>query len=363
MDDEYDNDFQPGHEPQGNLSTSCPTSLQHKRLDISQESSSDFTAGSYRERQPLGLYGEDRLMFIPQSPVFALSPSKKRPTSRCAPPRKKIYPERTIAQPTRTHTRPALPSHASLGSVPYCDEESHVDLSQGCPSVPTTKCAILHKLGMYFGPYGFVCERCHLIYPPNYLLRHISKKHGQDLNMTATGTEKKQLHARVVAHLLASHGVSETVPPFKLPKIVSDPIPGLVPVLSYRCPDCPEPRWFGSLQSLRCHYRDEHKKKESPRKRSVQPSYIIRPYRLGSFKGSGGRSKLSNTVIHLPNSWTPTGINPMPAEPRQRQEGEMQLSSNLFRQKACTSGQIAQVNNVRKHKAHCGYGSPTLPVR
>lgn len=251
----------------------------------------------------------------------SLRSKRRRKESHQAPPRKKICmraPRGSNGYPAEMRTTPTVLPGAPVGSVPYCKETSHVDPSKGCPSTPVTQCAILYKLQMYFGPHGFVCEKCGHMYPPGYLHHHITNKHPDDLDITGTGKQKKQLYKVIVAHLLTSHGVREDVISFDLPETLSDPIPGLTPILSYQCPACPKPRWF-AWKSLRCHYREQHQDIECPLKHSIQPRFIIRPYRLGSFEG--GRHKLSDTVVLLPEDWTPTNSNSRPDQtviPRDR---------------------------------------------
>ncbi|KAG6369232.1 hypothetical protein JVT61DRAFT_15597 [Boletus reticuloceps] len=188
----------------------------------------------------------------------------------------------------------------------YCQEATHVDPSKGCPSAPITKCAILAKLQMYFGPYGFVCEKCAQMYPPSHLERHVSsEKHAQDLCLTTNGKKKREILGIVVSHLLTAHGVPPDVLSFDLPPTIPELIPGLTASLSYRCPVCPVPRWF-SWKSLGPHFSGNHTNSPRPEKQTMKPRYIIRPYRLGVLNGSGGRSELSDIVIMLPGDWTPT---------------------------------------------------------
>jgi len=190
-------------------------------------------------------------------------------------------------------------------AVPYCQEGSHVDPSKGCPSTPITQCAILHKLRMYFGPLGFVCEKCGLLFPPERLHHHIlSKRHAKDLDITLIGVRKRKIYQAIISHLLTAHGVPEHTTMFDLPEMVPDAIPGLTPTLCYKCPICPTPRW-SNWHSMRSHYRNKHKEKKCPDKQAIQPRYIMRPYNLGILGRLGGRSELSNTVILLPEDWTP----------------------------------------------------------
>lgn len=106
-------------------------------------------------------------------------------------------------------------------------------------------------------------------------------------------------------HLFTAHGVPEHTTVFDLPETVSDAIPGLIPILSYKCPICPVPRWF-NWKSMGDHYRKVHKDMKRPDKQASQPRYILRPYRLGILDTTGGRSELSDSVILLPEDWTPS---------------------------------------------------------
>ena len=195
--------------------------------------------------------------------------------------------------------------------VLFCAESSHVDLSKPCPSTPTTRCPILIKLQMYFGPYGFVCSKCGYLYPPSHLHQHIFTKHKMDLDITSTGKNRKRHYELVVAHLLSSHGVPEGVQSFDLPETVTDMIPGLKVALSYQCPECPTPsRWF-IWDTLRKHYAFKHEGIQLPSKTGTRSRHIIRPYRLGS--PTGGRSELTDVVMVLPEDWMPP--KPLPLRP------------------------------------------------
>lgn len=164
---------------------------------------------------------------------------------------------------------------------------------------------------MYFGPYGFVCERCGLIYPPGHLLHHmLSKKHSGDLDIT--GPRKVETYEAILSHLLMAHGVPKGLSTFDLPQAVSDVIPGLTPTQCYQCPVCPVPRWFG-WKSLIQHHRETHEDVDRPQKPLMEPRYIMRPYRLGVLGPHGGRSELSDKVILLPRGWTPTNSSLTPA--------------------------------------------------
>ena len=245
------------------------------------------------------------------SPAASQLLARKRPQKGLGP--RQAYPQKRIRmQASRGDAGypaelSALSSTLPVGfcsSTPYCQEKSHVDPSNGCPSTPVTHCAILHRLQMYFGPHGFVCEKCGQIYPPGYLYSHIrSKYHAKDLDVPSRGKKAKQVYQIIVNHLLTSHGAQEDSM-FDLPQSLSDTIPGLTPTLSYKCPICSTPRWF-KWKSLCCHYIKEHRDTVHPDKQTVQARYIIRPYRLGIMEGDGGRSELSNTVILLPEDWTP----------------------------------------------------------
>lgn len=197
------------------------------------------------------------------------------------------------------------PSH-SASSRPYCQEESHLDPSQEYPSAPASQCPILRKLQMRFGPFGFVCERCGQLCPPQYLGAHIrSKNHAKDLDVLAAAKQRRQVLQQIVSHLLASHGAREDSI-FNLPGTIPDTIPGLTPILCYKCPACLTPRWL-QWKSLGTHYHEEHKSARRPDKQTMKPRYIVRPYKVGLRQGRGGRSELSNVVVFLPEGWTPEG--------------------------------------------------------
>ncbi|KAI5983643.1 hypothetical protein EDD15DRAFT_2376174 [Pisolithus albus] len=295
---------------------SSPTSFSDEKLfpsDVNaDDEDSDFEISEYEplsdehsEHEPGSADGDHNSLL--ESPGGALRSKRARKgcEAQRGPPPKKIRmqaPKGSRGYPTHAYT---APTRRSGVPVPYCTENSHVDASRGCPSTPITKCAILHKLRMYFGPYGFVCEKCSQIYPPSHLRHHITTKHKKDLDLTGTGNQKKQLYNLVVQHLLTAHAVPEDVVNFDLPEHVSDTIPGLTPVLSYRCAACQTARWF-CWKTLLSHYRKHHQGIRCPQKQDVDTRYIMRPYRLGNLEGLGGRSELSDTVILLPRDWSPT---------------------------------------------------------
>ncbi|KAF8545660.1 hypothetical protein OG21DRAFT_1518563 [Imleria badia] len=134
---------------------------------------------------------------------------------------------------------PAESTLPSENSTLFCSHESHLDPSAPYPSTPITHCAILRKLRMRFGPYGFVCEKCGQLYPPKYLATHIERNNVEDLDLP-TGRRKREACGPVVAHILASHGASKTTT-FELPPVILDAIPGLTPTLCSKCPVCPTP--------------------------------------------------------------------------------------------------------------------------
>ena len=235
--------------------------------------------------------------------------SESEDTGAGSPPRKKARPSKVSTRGYKiANLITTSNSSSSLSYSSVCPASSHVDASQPCPSSPTSTCIILDRLRMSFGPHGFTCWKCHQLVSPGALSTHINRKiHQKDLTLNRKGYLKP-----FVSHLLRAHGVPEEVTIFPHPDVLPNLIPGLKPILSYKCPACP--RWTGASSGLATargkrkaaltHFRKSHGGLPAPEVAELTERYIMRPYCEGNTE-TGGPAVASAVVITLPEGWVP----------------------------------------------------------
>ncbi|KAG2046290.1 hypothetical protein BDR06DRAFT_1014861 [Suillus hirtellus] len=229
-----------------------------------------------------------------------------------SPPRKKFRASTTRGYQIITFraSEPLQPQQSPLSTHPssknVCTELSHVDASLPCPSVPTSTCKTLYKLSMTFGPHGFTCWKCHQLVSPKGLLAHIKRKAHKEI-------QPKDSQA-AITHILQSHKIPEGLHYFSHPTELPNAIPGLIPTLAYKCPQCP--RWIrsadlptpkGKCRHAVAHFKEEHGDLTMPDVSEFKGRYIMRPYCEGNTE-EGGRARISNLVIVLPENWMPSGV-------------------------------------------------------